>query len=183
MCLAQAPQCSDAGEAQPTASLSRVKHSITEPLRSYPRSYIISLIHHFEADILWKVSLKILNSGLILKTFTHAPNDKTNKRPVKTQISLAILLDLILYVQVNIFRVMSGRVFLCCTSTKQGLMCLAQGYIAVTRTRNPSILSQALPLSHCSSISLAMTVIWPQGYKTFFMLKSIENEIYPADIC
>ena len=26
----------------------------------------------FEADFLWKVSLKILNSGLILKTFTHA---------------------------------------------------------------------------------------------------------------
>ena len=33
---------------------------------------IISLIQHFEADFLWKVSLKILNSGLILKTFTHA---------------------------------------------------------------------------------------------------------------
>ena len=29
------------------------------------------LIQHFEADFLWKVSLKILNSGLILKTFTH----------------------------------------------------------------------------------------------------------------
>ena len=26
---------------------------------------------HFEADFLWKVSLKILNSGIILKTFTH----------------------------------------------------------------------------------------------------------------
>ena len=32
---------------------------------------IISLIQHFEADFLWKVSLKILNSGFILKTFTH----------------------------------------------------------------------------------------------------------------
>ena len=30
------------------------------------------LIQHFEADFLWKVSLKILNSGIILKTFTHA---------------------------------------------------------------------------------------------------------------
>ena len=28
---------------------------------------MISLIQHFEADILWKVSLKILNSGIILK--------------------------------------------------------------------------------------------------------------------
>ena len=26
---------------------------------------------HFEADFLWKVSLKILNSRIILKTFTH----------------------------------------------------------------------------------------------------------------
>ena len=32
---------------------------------------IISLIQHFEADFLWEVSLKILNSGLILKDFTH----------------------------------------------------------------------------------------------------------------
>ena len=31
---------------------------------------IISLIQYFEANFLWKVSLKILNSGLILKTFT-----------------------------------------------------------------------------------------------------------------
>ena len=29
------------------------------------------LIQHFEADFLWKVSLKILNSVLVLKTFTH----------------------------------------------------------------------------------------------------------------
>ena len=33
---------------------------------------IISLIQHFEADLLWKVSIKILNSGLILKTFINA---------------------------------------------------------------------------------------------------------------
>ena len=40
-------------------------------------STIISLIQHFEADFLWKVSLKILNSGLILKTFTHANTNTT----------------------------------------------------------------------------------------------------------
>ena len=34
MCLAQGPQSSDAGEAQPAALRSRVKHSTTEPLRS-----------------------------------------------------------------------------------------------------------------------------------------------------
>ena len=32
---------------------------------------IISLIQHFEADFVWKVSLKILNSGFIQKTFTN----------------------------------------------------------------------------------------------------------------
>ena len=35
------------------------------------KAIIISLIQHFEADFLWKVSLKILNSGLILKIFTQ----------------------------------------------------------------------------------------------------------------
>ena len=46
---------------------------------SLPRLYInpgkpiiISLIQHFEANFLWKIGLKILNSGIILKTFTHA---------------------------------------------------------------------------------------------------------------
>ena len=32
---------------------------------------LICIIQHFDADFLWKVSLKILNSGIILKTFTH----------------------------------------------------------------------------------------------------------------
>ena len=32
---------------------------------------MVSLIQHFKADFLWKVSLEILNSGIILKTFTH----------------------------------------------------------------------------------------------------------------
>ena len=31
------------------------------------RSHYASLIQHFEADFLWKVSCKILNSGIILK--------------------------------------------------------------------------------------------------------------------
>ena len=32
---------------------------------------IIDLIQNIEADFPWKVSLKILKSGIILKTFTH----------------------------------------------------------------------------------------------------------------
>ena len=35
------------------------------------KAIIICRIQHFEADFLRKVSLKILNSGIILKTFTH----------------------------------------------------------------------------------------------------------------
>ena len=45
------------------------------------------------------------------------------------------LYDLILYVLVNNFSVTSGCVFLGWTSTKQGLMCLAQGHITVTPVR------------------------------------------------
>ena len=55
------------------------------------------------------------------------------------------LFDLILYVSVNIFSVMSGQVFLGLTSAKQGLMCLAQGHNAVTPLRlEPSFSNQAL---------------------------------------
>ena len=53
MCLAQGLKHSDAGEA-----------------RAHGPSILSQA--HFEADFLWKVSLKILNSGLILKTFTNA---------------------------------------------------------------------------------------------------------------
>ena len=38
---------------------------------------MITLIQHFENDFLWKVILKILNSGIILKNFTHADEDIT----------------------------------------------------------------------------------------------------------
>ena len=45
-------------------------------------AFIICRIQDFEADFLWKVSLKILNSGIILKTFTdvHA-NNKSADQP------------------------------------------------------------------------------------------------------
>ena len=52
---------------------------------------ITCLIQYFEADFLWKVSLKILNSGIILKTFTHAMlvfklRKLTHFRPIKFSI-------------------------------------------------------------------------------------------------
>ena len=40
-----------------------------------------------------------------------------------------------LYVTINIFSVMSGRVFLGCTSTKQRIQFLAQGYNAMPPVR------------------------------------------------
>ena len=59
---------------------------------------------------------------------------------------------LILYIPVNNFSVMPGRVFLCCISTKQGEMCLAQGYNALLQVKlEPATLdleSSTLPLSH-----------------------------------
>ena len=45
------------------------------------------------------------------------------------------LFDLILYIPVNFISVISGRVFLGQTSTKQGYMCLAQGHTAVMPVR------------------------------------------------
>ena len=45
------------------------------------------------------------------------------------------LFDLILYIPVNNLPVMLGRVFLGRTSTKLGLMCLAQGHNAVRLVR------------------------------------------------
>ena len=64
------------------------------------------------------------------------------------------LFDLILYDPVNNFSVMLGWVFLGWTSTKQGLMCLAQGHNTLTPVRlNPRhfcLQSSALPLSHCT---------------------------------
>ena len=57
--------------------------------------------------------------------------------------------DLILYIPFNNFSVMSGLAFQVWTSTKQGLMCLAQGQDKCSdageiRTHNPSISRQAL---------------------------------------
>ena len=50
----------------------KFKWSITQRWNENKSEAIkICLVQHFEADFLWKVSLKILNSVIILKTFTH----------------------------------------------------------------------------------------------------------------
>ena len=51
---------------------------------------MISLVQHFEADFLWNlVSLKILNSGILLKTFTHAFVKNGGKRARLMGIAIA----------------------------------------------------------------------------------------------
>ena len=51
-----------------------------EELKINQRSYLPNSA--FEADFLWKVSLKTLNSGIILKTFTHGQIKIVNKGQV-----------------------------------------------------------------------------------------------------
>ena len=62
--------------------------------KSTSEANIICLIQHFEADILWKVSLKILNSGMILKTFTHANLKWNSKWSKSLKIFLCFYLNL-----------------------------------------------------------------------------------------
>ena len=58
--------------SQPQTPEFRINPENFPPCRLIKEATIIFQIQHFEADFLWKVSLKILNSGLILKTFPHA---------------------------------------------------------------------------------------------------------------
>ena len=53
-------------------NLSLNGHLSSKNLKKKIREAIVMPNSAFEADFLWKVSLKILNSGLILKTFTHS---------------------------------------------------------------------------------------------------------------
>ena len=62
------------------------------------------------------------------------------------------LFDLILYVSVNSFSVTLGWVFLSWTSTKQGLMCYAQGY----NTMPPVGLKSATPRSRVNHWATAL---------------------------
>ena len=55
-------------------------------------SKICLLIKYFEANFLWKVSLKILNSGIILKIFIHAAITTWDKRQSKTVLGQSVSL-------------------------------------------------------------------------------------------
>ena len=106
---------------------------------------VVSLIQYFEADFLWKVSLKILNSGIILKTFIHVGvGCKT-----AGHINCFCLFVSILYIPVKDFSVMSGPVFLGWNSTKQKIKCLAQGHNTLPLLRlKLNLESNNLPLTN-----------------------------------
>ena len=77
------------------------------------------------------------------------------------------LFDLILYMLVNNFSVMSGSVFLGWTSTKQGLVCLAQGHNALTPVRLepaalPSLVKHYTTEPLCSLVESRHNLLWKQ---------------------
>ena len=78
---------------------------------------VIFLIQHFEADFLWKVSRKILNSGITLKTFTYAMWLWVTKR-LRSFVWFDSLCP------ISNLSVIKCRVLLGWTSTKLGLMFL-----------------------------------------------------------
>ena len=53
-------------------NLRDLKHAGLKMMKKIRKATIICLIQYFEAGFLWKVSLKILNSGINLKTPTYA---------------------------------------------------------------------------------------------------------------
>ena len=134
---------------------------------------IIHLIQHFEANFLWKVGFKILNSGLILKTFTHVFQKAFEKsysiltymlypEMIKIIWRCFLFVCLIIYVPVNNFSVMSGLFFLDWTSTNYAADQVSRSQIqhtdfagGETRASNPLIPSRTFnQLSHCAPLDV-----------------------------
>ena len=65
------------------------------------KTYYNLLYQHLEADFLWKVSLKILNSGIILKTFTHEDLIFCLSGSMKSQHGITICLPKIHLILIN----------------------------------------------------------------------------------
>ena len=80
----------------------------------------------------WEIDLDI--KGIQISNFPISPRNQFGPAH-EILVIIVCLFDLILYVPVNNFSVMLGRVFQGWTSTKQGLMCLAQGHNAVAPAR------------------------------------------------
>ena len=64
-------------------------------------------IQDFEADFLWKVSLKILNLGIILKTFNHEKNTMQIKCVSQTICPQTVCKSQYSYIELFIFKIRS----------------------------------------------------------------------------
>ena len=125
---------------------------------------------------IWSIILQNLILGLSMNIFR-----KTWTMTFKLHWFI-ILFDLILYVPVNNFSVMSGQVFLGWTSTKQGLMCLLKDTMQWRGWGSNLISSQAF--CHCASLSATWFVtihcLWPMaGLPTPFPLNRVSNSLDP----
>ena len=64
-----------------------------------------------------------------------SPEHRCLRHTQSMDVDFFVLFMLILDVPVNSFSVMSGQVYLCCTSTKQRIKCLAQRHNTVPPVR------------------------------------------------
>ena len=73
----------------------------------------------------------------------------------------------------------------------EALIGCAEKYVTLSVVKDPSTPRPSTSVTKDESMysipgspsRLTSQVIWPQGYKTFFMLSSAETKIYPAHKC
>ena len=117
-------------DAAPSSSFFLQPLPVNRPLASWISSWAAIVYLQYELNICHNLSLYKDCSTVLIYTFVNVNNR-------------LILFDLILYIPVKRISVMSGRVFLGWTSTKQGLICLAQEHNAVTLMRREPATSQS----------------------------------------
>ena len=102
-------------------------------------------------------------------------------------ISFCFLFDLILYVPVNNSSVMSGQVFLGWTSTKQGLIGLAQGHNAVPPVRLEPATARS-PVKHFTTESylyktkhFCHIILWTYLFYhyLYYLCRTFRSDIFP----
>ena len=138
---------------------------------------VLCILFYLLAKILWKVSLKILNSGLILKTYTH----------VCIRMVQTVSPDLQSFL--NAHEQLHSKAESKCQNFGPNHQVLKIKQAFVT-TCLPELLFQTIFNSPCSyypylkpqklHIKFACTYSRPQGHKTFFMLNSTDHEISTA---
>ena len=120
---------------------------------------------------------------LSLKIYSPTPLDYVQW----TIPNLLVLFGLNLYCPVNNFSVMSGLIFMGLTSTKQGLLCLAQGHNTVTPVRlepatpwSPVKLSTTEPLGYHPNLLYKTRRKTPFVYKVLTILRPSQGKGFPS---